>query len=220
MKTLADYAKVTDCSQYGEDGMIDFCLRRLDLVYGGVCIEVGAQDGKHLSNTYALRDRGWDRILIESDPTTCAEGVILKTIEPEGPASLDGLVPDGCEFLSLDIDGNDYEILRCLHMRPRLIVAEFHPAIPWHLDLHGERLGCSLRALTRLMSSKNYAYIGATHCNAFFVQGDDFYRFSDIQCEPENALDESNFTYLISTLADGAGEDMLYGPRLFQKEKV
>ena len=52
-------------SQYGEDYLICafFQAKR-----SGVFIDVGAFDGKHLSNTYMLEQQGWTGICVEPHP--------------------------------------------------------------------------------------------------------------------------------------------------------
>jgi FkbM family methyltransferase len=49
-------------SQHGED---KFMTQFFDNEYKGVCIEVGAYDGKTLSNTYYFEQKGWNCLCIE-----------------------------------------------------------------------------------------------------------------------------------------------------------
>jgi hypothetical protein len=54
-------------SQNGEDGIIQELLNRLNLKNSSdrYCVEFGAWDGMHLSNTFALVEGGWKAIYIE-----------------------------------------------------------------------------------------------------------------------------------------------------------
>jgi len=229
MTLLTDYAFSVN-SQFGEDGIIFECLNR---IWGNdhkarTCIEVGASDGRECSNTLHLRDIfGWKRILIEADPVLVErqdvhslDTSITMAIERNGPNSLDRLVPDGCEFLSLDIDGDEYGVLHDLKMRPYLICAEFNQTIPWHLEIKSPTIGCSLKAMIRMMSLKaaprSYSFIGATHCNAFFVRDDYVKRFEDIDMDPARYVNEENYTYLITTPYGGA---VAFGPQWFGVQK-
>jgi fibrillarin-like rRNA methylase len=55
-------------SQNGEDGIIRELINRLQIKEPNWVCEFGAWDGKHLSNTFALVERGWNAVYIEGDP--------------------------------------------------------------------------------------------------------------------------------------------------------
>jgi FkbM family methyltransferase len=57
-------------SQFGEDRILSGIFRDKPL---GVCIEVGANDGVHGSNTLYFEKIGWQCILVEPNPSLCAE---------------------------------------------------------------------------------------------------------------------------------------------------
>jgi len=63
MQTLYKYKK-NYYSQNGEDGVTEEILRRLN-IKKGCFVKIGAWNGKHLSNTYFLLERGWQGIAIE-----------------------------------------------------------------------------------------------------------------------------------------------------------
>ena len=58
-------------SQCGEDGILDHLFGLLGVPADGgrgYCVDIGAWDGKHLSNTYTLvHERGWGGLLVEAD---------------------------------------------------------------------------------------------------------------------------------------------------------
>jgi hypothetical protein len=57
-------------SQFGEDGIVEYFLGKLShaKTSDGFCVEFGAWDGIHLSNTYNLiKNRDFSGILIEGD---------------------------------------------------------------------------------------------------------------------------------------------------------
>jgi hypothetical protein len=69
MKNLADYASNT-YSQNGEDGILAEIIKRIGLVVDKDfnCVEFGAWDGAHLSNTFALVESyGASAVYIEGD---------------------------------------------------------------------------------------------------------------------------------------------------------
>ena len=65
---LKDFA-FNNFSQNGEDGIIQEILRRLGLqkYKNNWCVEFGAWDGIHLSNTFNLVQQGWNAVYIEGD---------------------------------------------------------------------------------------------------------------------------------------------------------
>jgi hypothetical protein len=65
-------------SQCGEDGILEHLFALLGLPADGgrgYCVDIGAWDGKHLSNTYSLvHEQGWGGLLVEADPTRAEVG--------------------------------------------------------------------------------------------------------------------------------------------------
>lgn len=59
-------------SQYGEDGIIERILELIGLS-SGMFVEFGTWDGKYLSNTYLLFERGWSGCYIEGVAERYAE---------------------------------------------------------------------------------------------------------------------------------------------------
>ena len=137
---LIKYAK-NNTSQCGEDGIIARIFNDiLPPSNERYCVDVGAWDGQHLSNTYSLLvgdgddDNGttkqWNGVLIEADPSRFVE---LKRLhgpldniciceevssQPTSPQSLISILkreaphlPCDFDFLSIDVDGMDYWLL-------------------------------------------------------------------------------------------------------------
>lgn len=178
-------------SQYGEDGIIAAILDRLPAPTGW-CVEFGAWDGRHLSNTRSLiDDRGYSAVMIEANPTVFA-GLqrefasttrvhCLNAFVGFGDGdSLDVLLsgtpcPRDFDVLSIDIDGNDIHVWKAVSTwRPRLVIIEFNPTIPTVVDFAQPprpelKWGASLRAMFDVGSSKGYRLVCANHLNAFFV---------------------------------------------------
>ncbi len=191
-------------SQFGEDGIIEEILRRLGLweqAPGSLfCVEFGAWDGKHLSNTRRLiEERGARAILIEGDKARAREleencrafaGVrpIHRMITWSGAHSLFRTLQEAdCverpDLLSIDVDGHDYWIWSSLRdYQATIVVIEYNPTIPYkHVYVPpydpGERHGCSLAAVIELADSKGYELAAVTEVNAIFVKRE---RFADL----------------------------------------
>jgi hypothetical protein len=84
-------------------------------------------------------------------------------------------IPEDFDFLSIDIDGNDYHVWEAVHaFRPRLVLIEYNPTIanavhfvqPKDLTI---AQGASAAALINLAERKGYELIAVTHCNMLFT---------------------------------------------------
>lgn len=206
-------------SQFGEDGLIEHALGVIG-VRNGWCVEFGAWDGAHLSNTHNLIvNHGYAAVLIEaaadrfqalqatfsSNPKVIA---LNRLVGFEGASSLDKIlastgIPSDFDLLSIDIDGNDYHVWSSVEQyRPKLVVIEFNPTIPSPVDFvqppdPAINQGSSLLALCRLAQRKGYQLIATTACNAVFVDGVFYARF-DLVDNSVDALriDTSAVTHL------------------------
>lgn len=213
-------------SQYGEDGIIQ---KIIDIMGVGsqTCIEFGAWDGYHLSNTANLWTNGWKGILIEGDSqrfiqlqenvknhdcVTINEYVGIESGKTlEHILSVNNLCTD-IDILSIDVDGNDYHILSSIqNLKPRIIVCEYNPTIPYFLDVYpnyNNFFGSSIASLVRIAGKKGYRLISATTCNCFFVREDDFGRFKRYTTDMHLICPTSELCFLISGYG---GEYMLTG---------
>ena len=215
---LSDHARNT-YSQFGEDGIIEAALDFL-ANRDKWCVEFGAWDGIHLSNTRELIERqGYSAVMIEANrrrfhdlseahkgnakiiPINAAVGFTEKD-------SLDVLlagtaIPKDFDFLSIDIDGNDYHAWKAVTAyTPKLICIEYNPWIPTELEFvqpadPKTQQGSSLRSLVELGKEKGYELIAVTYCNAFFVRRAFFSLFGIVDNRPETLReDRSSVTYV------------------------
>ena len=185
-------------SQFGEDGVIKEIFERIG-TQNEICVEFGAWDGIHYSNTWNLwHNLNWTSYLIEGDtekvkilkentfsfPKVTA---INKYVMPEGKDSLDNIlsqyqIPQNFDLLSIDIDSDDYYVLENLtKYSPRLILIEYNPTIPLYLDVvqkPGEYFGCSALALFNLATKLKYKLAHMTDSNMILVREDDFPRLN------------------------------------------
>ncbi|MEI9986475.1 MAG: hypothetical protein WDN69_26865 [Aliidongia sp.] len=185
-------------SQHGEDGIVRKILEIIGARNQWV-VEIGAWDGKHLSNSWALTNRqGWHGVLVEGDAERCATlrancaalpKVTVKQayvgFDPAAPNALDAIlaetpVPVDFDLLSIDIDGNDYYLWQALmRYRPRIIIIEYNPTaandVVFVQDADESlNQGCSLAALIQLGKDKGYELACATKTNAIFVCAEEF----------------------------------------------
>lgn len=216
-KTLNEF-KENVFSQYGEDGIIREILRRLRITQG-ICVEFGAWDGVLLANTALLWAKGgWKGILIEAakekfetlkDVVSEYDCIPLNDfVTPQGPSSLESILRrenvllDDVKVLSVDIDGNEYHILKGISvLRPPLIIAEYNPTIPPEIQVISKEdafFGSSAKALTGLMEEKGYMLVAMTTSNCFFVDKKFVDLFIDLDTSLESLFDRTCLTYLIT----------------------
>jgi hypothetical protein len=197
---LATYAR-NEFSQFGEDGIIEEILDRLpNKNYW--CVEFGAWDGIHLSNTYNLiKNKEYQSVLIEADKKKFQElkknlegfnaVLVNKFVMFEGENTLDNIlsgtpIPQDFDFLSIDIDGNDYYILESLsRYKPKVICIEYNPSIPNEVDYIQPKdfninRGSSPLAILNLAVSKGYSLATTTECNLILVS-DEYWLFLNLE---------------------------------------
>ena len=215
-------------SQFGEDGMVAKLNEWLGLKTG-TCMEFGAWDGIHFSNTCSLwRDGGWGAVLIESDVDRAGA---LKQLAQKysglvtavhGRVGLEaGTRPEDhvkdVDLVSIDVDGNDLHIFESTALRPKLFIVEFNPTVPKDLDIYApysrdNYFGCGLKSLLRVAEGKGYEYIGSTETNGFFLRGDLKAKLPlDLDVSLDDLPSDKHVTYLVSAY-DGKYKATQVGP--------
>ena len=176
-------------SQSGEDGIVGTILDRLPR--DNWCVEFGAWDGVHLSNTYNLiANKDYKAVLIEADKkkfkrlseNMASHDVVLinKYVTFEGENRLDELlretaIPLNFDFLSIDIDGCDYYIFESLKTyRPKLVCIEYNPSIPNEVSFVQSKdfkvkQGASAKAIVDLARQKRYTLVATTAFNLLLL---------------------------------------------------
>ena len=186
---FAAYAK-NNYSQTGEDGIIEKILEHIP-DRNNWCVELGAWNGIHLSNTYNLiKNKNYKSVLIEANKRKFQELknnlkafdtiLINEFVMFSGANTLDNIlsktkIPRNFDFLSIDIDGNDYYILESLSRhKPKIICIEYNQTIPNEVsyiqpkDFNVKR-GASARAISTLARSKGYSLAAVTRLNLILV---------------------------------------------------
>lgn len=181
-------------SQNGEDGVIAEILERfsLDSVREKYCVEFGAWDGIHCSNTYNLVQQGWNAIYIEGDANHYQDLLVTaeanKNIQPinefidSDPASsksLDAIlkntaIPKNFEVLSIDIDSWDLDVWESLvEYNPLIVVIEINSSVlPGILYRHSKYTpGNTFSSTLNVGLEKGYQLVCHTG-NMIFVRND------------------------------------------------
>lgn len=94
----------------------------------GIFLELGAGNGEHFSNCKLLREHGWNGLSIDAD-NHGNPAVIKDHISVENIGSY---LPEKLDFLSIDLDGNDYWILQEIFksVYPKCVCLEINSQLP------------------------------------------------------------------------------------------
>jgi hypothetical protein len=158
---------------------------------------------KHLRDSF-----GWSGLLLDSSHEDASINLHQEFVSAENIVELffKYRVPQNFDFLSVDIDGNDYWVLRPIleNYRPKFWVAEYNqffapeesysisydPQYCWEPStlFFGASLGCFFE----LARAHQYSLVSCLDQNAFFV-ADEF--VSELQQEIEFFVNEPEFQY-------------------------
>lgn len=194
-------AEVKVYSQWGEDGILDFIFSKLGVLKPRV-IEVGAGNFSECNSRFLAEFLNASVVAIDNRPDLIAEidrsdlrwKTHIKGIQTwVTTKNINNLISEGHEFmggvdlLSLDLDGNDYWILKEADLNSiKVVVLEYNPLFGSQKALtvleedsfdrtqkHYSWLyyGASLKAYVELMAEKGFKFIGTNRVgnNAFFV---------------------------------------------------
>lgn len=174
-------------SQFGEDGILEQLFARLG-ISSGFFVEFGAWDGKHLSNTFYLLEKGWSGLYIEGSPerfedlkrNVGSRDVYLanRFVSVSGPNTLDNILkdvgaPKDIDILSIDIDSDDLAIFMSVkEARAKCVVIEFNPTIPFDTEFvnkPGRHIGNSALSIKRYAESIGYSLVALTQTNLILL---------------------------------------------------
>lgn len=160
LKDIKRQSQKIKYSQNGEEYILKYILDHIG-VTNKFFVDLGAWDGTHLSNTKIFRESGWNGLLVDGKDfpgvykSFITKENIIETLEIHK-------VPLDFDLLSIDIDGNDYWILKELlsKYKPRLIISEYNSEHPpeesktieydpefqfWPCDYYGYTFGAGLK---------------------------------------------------------------------------
>jgi hypothetical protein len=184
-------------SQNGEDGILSEIFKRLEPSLSSVndrtCVEFGAWDGVHLSNTFQfIENFGWKAILIEGDESRFTSlkqlAVNFPNITPvnqfvgrwtDKSDNLESILSDlalpcNFELLSIDIDSYDLDVWEGLtDFSPLVVVIEINSSFPpGILKRHDEySSGNSFSSTLEVAIQKGYTLVAHTG-NCIFVKNE------------------------------------------------
>tara|TARA_Y100000310_G_scaffold272556_2_gene287621 strand:+ start:846 stop:1415 length:570 start_codon:yes stop_codon:yes gene_type:complete len=177
-------ARKIQSSQFGEEGLIDDALNWIG-IRNRWCFEVGAADGRYLSNTLHWRDDGWEAVLIDANQEhfesmwSVARNNEYPVLCRIGPDDIDRIlgehdVPTDLDLGVLDIDGQDWHCWEGMKVyRPRLMLVEVATHAPGAVPPLGGNGQAGIGEIDKLAATKKYTRIGRTHCNGLYVANEE-----------------------------------------------
>ena len=142
-------------SQSDEDGILAEIFRRIGVArpgQPGSFVEFGVDDGREC-NTLKLLVEGWRGLWMEAGAECCdrirstfsaplADGRLELLQKRVSADNVDGLITGSriaaageLDLLSIDIDGNDYHVLKAISLKPRVLVVEYNGKFPPPMDV-------------------------------------------------------------------------------------
>ncbi|GAC1343770.1 MAG: hypothetical protein NVSMB29_16780 [Candidatus Dormibacteria bacterium] len=180
-------------SMFAEERVISRLLESVDAPR--FCVDIAAGDGRTMSNTLALFEKGWSGLSVEMDgkhfrALAARQAGFRHSRLFRGRVTpgnvLDVLraaeVPADFGFLNLDIDGYDYFVLAAIltEFRPALVCAEINEMVPpplrfsvdytpSHVWDGSHFFGQSLSQLELLCGRHTYSIVKVEYNNAFLM---------------------------------------------------
>lgn len=203
-------------SQYGSEGIVEHILNKIGHT-SKVCVELGANDGKKLSNTLYFKNQyKFRRILIEGNPSiknVTNDKIIYEIITIENINSLlaSAQCPEVCEYISIDFDGDDFWVWEAMNVKAKVVIVEYQASIPNDLPLvikpgqgavHPKKdliqvldgyFLANLHAFYILAEKLGYKFATTIGVNAIFVLNEEFLKIGI----PEVSLEECLERYMI-----------------------
>jgi hypothetical protein len=163
-------------SQSNEDEIIADIFSKIG-VGKKTFFEFGSGDGQQ-NNTIALLLQGWSGVWLEPHKRRCRSAKQRYAGYPNlkihrrnmTTRNVNKWITDKIDFLSIDIDGEDYAVWKAMTARPRVVCIEYDELVGTARKA-GWR-GTPLETTKQLGEEKGYRFYGcsASNVNAFFIR--------------------------------------------------
>jgi hypothetical protein len=176
-------------AQFGEEAIFDYIFKHIG-TNNKFIVDFGAGTlNSGLSNSRYLIESGWNGLLMDGNPAEENEIIKKEFITAENIVSLFDKynVPKEFDMLSIDIDGNDFWVLKSIlksEYSPRVIINEFNGCLHEHLlqvmkynpnHSWGENdyYGASFEAFKKLLNQAGYTLVHqVATTNMIFIKSD------------------------------------------------
>lgn len=181
-------------SQWGDDGIIQYLINKIDVPK--TFVDIGAGTYTQPDTRFLLEHDNWSGLAIDAssvDSFKDSELYPCYDITAKQAFVTTENVNELIDFkevglLNIDIDGNDYWIWKALKVNPIIVIVEYNPyfglrpiTVPYDEDFirnvaHHSSMyyGASLMSLCDLAKEKGYVFVGCNSHggNAYFVRKD------------------------------------------------
>lgn len=176
-------------SQFGEDGILEQIASDLG-IQRGTYFEFGISPGSFEATTLEgnfveFQKRGWKGVFLDGAGHLAQYGVRQEFITPLNINRLyqkHGVPPD-LDFMSIDIDGQEFWVWMNLQFRPKVMIIEINGGLgpdlsqtimfdPQFLFDGSTYYGCSYQALSKLAQSKGYTPVWCNGVNVACIRDD------------------------------------------------
>jgi hypothetical protein len=188
-------------SQFGEDGIIQYLINNLK-IYNKKFIEFGVENYEEANTRFLLENNNWSGLIIDSSQKNINHITKQNYYWRNDLIAINAFVSTenindiikknnfngNIGLLSIDIDGNDYWILKSINaISPDIIIIEYNAnfglekslTVKYNENFQRAKLGidrlvygCSLKAAFNLCKEKGYSLVctNSNGNNAFFVK--------------------------------------------------
>jgi len=176
-------------AQFGEEAIFDYIFNNIGK-NNKFIVDFGAGTlNSGLSNSRYLIESGWNGLLMDGNPEEENDIIKKEFITAENIVSLLSKynVPEGFDLLSIDIDGNDFWVLKEIlksKYSPRVIINEFNGCLQEHLLQvmkynpnhswdNNDYYGASFQAFKTLLNQAGYTLVHqVATTNMIFIKSD------------------------------------------------
>ncbi|MCC6545481.1 MAG: hypothetical protein IT392_13465 [Nitrospirae bacterium] len=190
-------------SQWGEDGLIQYLIKKVN-INNKIFVEFGVENYTESNTRFLLVNNNWSGLIIDGsednikyvkqDPIYWRYNLkaVCEFVRVDNINNIlsDNGIAGEIGILSIDIDGNDYWIWKCINIiNPAIVVIEYNHrfgykkavTIPYDPSFVRSKAhysmiyyGASLKAICILADKKGYTFVGCNTAgnNAFFVRKD------------------------------------------------
>lgn len=181
-------------SNRNEDGVILRLVNTLK-IKEGFFIDIGSNDCINSNCANLVFNLNWSGIFIDADEKLLKIGKRNYTLFKKNKnvefiksfvtkENINKLVADSVgqkeiDFISIDIDGNDFEIWEALNLNPKIVVVEnkieygnYDIVVPVNNNFSPSEWGASIVSFTKLSEAKGYTLVATNSAgfNAFYVR--------------------------------------------------
>lgn len=183
-------------SNRNEDGIILKLIKALN-IQNGFFVDIGSNDCVNSNCANLAFNLNWKGVFIDADEKLLKIGqrnytffnktknlqFIKSFVTKENINKLvsDNIGGKQIDFVSIDIDGNDYEIWKAIDLKPKIVVVEnkieygnYDIIVPVNNNFLPSDWGASIVSFTKLSQAKEYTLVAINNAgfNAFYVRND------------------------------------------------